>query len=193
MATPFSYANSITAATPAVAAEVQDNFDDLLDWISAYYQQTADTTAEIAAAIAAQPGVLGTATQSAGIDPLVNGVVQDVPGLSVTFTAEATHLYKYSLGGVILALALSETAPWRLSFQLGPSGSAQLAHALFVPGSGTGAGYNYVNPCFVYQTGISGSTTVKGAIIWDSSTGSGNATVSNFNAVLTVEDLGVAP
>lgn len=50
MATPFSYANTITAGTPIVAAEVQDNFDDLLDWIDTYYQQAADTTAEIAAA-----------------------------------------------------------------------------------------------------------------------------------------------
>jgi len=55
MATDFNYANTITAATPAVAAEVQDNFDDVLTWVKAYYQQTLDTTTEIAAAIAAIP------------------------------------------------------------------------------------------------------------------------------------------
>jgi len=47
MATDFNYANTITAATPAVAAEVQDNFDDVLAWVKAYYQQTLDTTTQI--------------------------------------------------------------------------------------------------------------------------------------------------
>jgi hypothetical protein len=53
MATDFNYANTITADTPAVASEVQGNFDDILDWIKTYYQQAEDTTTEIAAAIAA--------------------------------------------------------------------------------------------------------------------------------------------
>ena len=98
MATPFSYANTITAATPAVAAEVQGNFDDLLDWIDAYYQQTLDTTAEIAAAIAAAPSVsvlaLEDCTAGVSAGSITLGTKFEIPGMSATWTADASHLYR---------------------------------------------------------------------------------------------------
>lgn len=43
MSVDFSYPYTVTANTPAVAAEVQQNLDDLLTWIKANYRQKDDT------------------------------------------------------------------------------------------------------------------------------------------------------
>lgn len=43
MSVDFSYPYQITADSPAVAAEVQDNLDQLLDWIKVNYRQKDDT------------------------------------------------------------------------------------------------------------------------------------------------------
>ena len=188
MATDFNYANTITAATPAVAAEVQDNFDDVLTWIKAYYQQTLDTTAEIAAAIAAQPGTLGTATMSAAITAMTEADgLTDVPGLSVTFTAEVTHLYRYSMGGRIIGSS-GTTSPFRIR--------AKINNIDFFDRYFDDAvdGLSNVSGGIVYQTGISGSTTVKVQVqIY----GAGGFTLDLNDAgtavMLVVEDLGVAP
>ena len=88
MATPFSYANTITAATPAVAAEVQGNFDDLLDWIDAYYQQTLDTTTEIDAAITASAVLIdGSNAMTGDLDMGGNSIVNSANTTTTTWTA----------------------------------------------------------------------------------------------------------
>ena len=90
MATDFNYANTITAATPAVAAEVQDNFDDVLTWVKAYYQQTLDTTTEIAAAIAAIPDDPEEAGQEFVVDWVAPGLGS--PGTYITPTSTPTNV-----------------------------------------------------------------------------------------------------
>ena len=148
MATPFSYPNNITAGTPAVAAEVQDNFDDLLDWIDSYYQQTADTTAEIAAAIAANGGPVAFAECSAAV--ATGSITLDtkfaIPGLTATWTADPTHIYRIDV----------EQIAWLFS-----AGTTSHRHAVIVSDSASGfTGYT------VWQVESDSATTGGDVLEW---------------------------
>ena len=213
MATDFNYANTITAATPAVAAEVQDNFDDVLTWIKAYYQQTLDTTTEIAAAIAANPvypQVLGHVYLN-NIQTLIAGTtdsVDPVDGLIVEYDTVAGHTYKHEISGLFAANVsnASTTASFFaiLDFRTGETGGTVMYQTLInVPGAVNGYAYSYtIAPVVFYETPGAGSWPAAGTNImrakwslaladagstailnWDSSGSS-----SNWN--WTVTDLG---
>ena len=195
MATPFSYANSITAATPAVAAEVQGNFDDLLDWIDAYYQQSLDTTAEIAAAIAAAPSVVVLAaeetTAAVATGSITLGTKFEIPGLTATWTAEATHLYRID-ANQYWAID-SSTTSHRHTLIASDTGAGTGGERLWTMSSGSVAsgGSLMFGGGFCFLTGLTGSVTWKiYGLVQD---GASHNAQTQGEGQMIVTDMGVAP
>ena len=72
MTVPFSYPYTITADTPAVASEVQDNFAQLLDWITTnYYQIDATPALTAMPVLPGTPTISTHATTKAYVDAIV--------------------------------------------------------------------------------------------------------------------------
>lgn len=72
MTVDFNYPYTISADTPAVAAQVQDNFADLLTWIKANYRQKDDTPL-----LTVMPTLPGTPTidQHAATKAYADGII----------------------------------------------------------------------------------------------------------------------
>lgn len=210
MPTPFTFPNNITAGTPAVAAEVQDNFDDLYAWIYQYYQQSAETTAEIAAAIAAIPA--SGITLVAYANGFIFGDIEassftTVPvGPSVTWTAEINHIYMPVYYNYIIILDTSTDNGYRTA-NLGYSvnGGSYLSAKRYAvetvqTSPGGGSGYRpairelQMDNSF-FLTSLSGSTTLQlGASTFYGSGGPAPTdTMLQLTGHLAVFDLGTAP
>ena len=151
MATDFNYANTITAATPAVAAEVQDNFDDVLTWVKAYYQQTLDTTTEITSTITASALLLdGSSAMTGDLDLGGNSIVNGTTATAWTAVTYANSWVDYGGGYQTVQYRLNgDNVEIRGSMKDGsnvancftlPSGFRSPANSIFMIGGG-GAQY----------------------------------------------------
>lgn len=207
MATPFSYANTITAGTPMVAAEVQGNFDDIADHLDTYYQQTADTTAEIAAAIAANPGgaiLVGWGTAPVNGSPVGNSFVAVDVGPPVTWTATTDHIYMVVYHGFLLQLSTAADYGYRQAYisralNGGPGSIVWRTTTETVTTSSAGgsatrpANRDISMDSSFFLTGLSGSTTLQLEVQTFCSTGSPTDSMLTLNGYVAVFDLGEAP
>lgn len=205
--------NTIANATAANATPVQANFATIATYVdtsllnkdgSVAVDASADLTlgraptSDLHAATKkyvddSAGSVLGFEAMSASTGSVAASTPTDLPGLSVTFTAESDHLYRYTLSGAVVAsLSGASSSDWLTAVIFGNGGGSDLyghrsgpipAATLVHP----------VGPCTAIQTGLSGSYTVKARVVH---TGSGvTAVFAEYSTEVSfmVEDLGVAP
>ena len=198
MAVDFNYSNSIDAGTPAAAGEIQGNFADLLAWIKSYYQQEADATAGTDAAIANYnpTRVLDWSRAAGGVGWAIDTSVA-LPGLQVSWTAEASHLYRIDVQ--TNQLQFGWTAGMVAELRVGSTVSVLDAAVARTTFASTSASSNFLLSGSEFVSGISGATTYFASLYRyfmpgaDESPVPGATCFSGTSGHIVVSDLGVAP
>lgn len=179
MTVDFNYGNSIDAGTPAVASEVQENFDDVLAWIKSYFQQSAETTAEIAAAITTYRNgqILDSATQSASV-VFTGGSYVAIPDMEVSWTATASNLYRIDIANVNIQIPATDGILCTLAARATSSGTPELIQTVSVSDSTRATLWVLGGSAFI--TGISGAASYSAFLrqsLLVGASGSANATL----------------
>ena len=199
MAVDFNYNNSIDAGTPAAAAEIQSNFADVLAWIKSYYQQEADTTAEIAAAITAADtsNVIDTAVQTAGATLSLNTLTA-IPGMTVSWEAEANRLYRLDVANVNVLLDSTNGQRIGLTVRATGGGTETIVQTTSISNTLWSCVFCMGGSAFL--TGLAGTVTYGSYLFRallvgasGSPTGSLYAPSGGATGFMAVSDLGVAP
>jgi microcystin-dependent protein len=102
----FNFPFSISADTPAVAAEVQTNFNDLLTWIKVNYRQKDDTpNLTVQPVLPGSPTIASHATNKAYVDAIVpTGTIMQYAGAAAPSGYLLCDGASYSTTGVNAAL-----------------------------------------------------------------------------------------
>jgi hypothetical protein len=127
-------------------------------------------------------GQVGYAKSTTGL--ALTGAFQDIPGVSVTWTAVSGRLYKMSYYVYFIVTAGSGSVFATLADASGTRVTEGSAY-------GTATSYPTVSP-ILYTTGLSGSTTRKVKVLMSGITTASTLAATDYPSVLIVEDIGPA-